>query len=66
LHTDRQLRLLCGWNRPRQIRASRPFRAFTEFAQTELPQRLHEVLVIGTQQGRLIGHIARLNGHRSA
>ena len=30
-----------------------------EFAQTELPQRLHEALILTTQQGRLVGHIAR-------
>ncbi len=39
LKTDRQLRLLCGWNSARQIP--------------------HEALVLKTQQGRLVGHIAR-------
>jgi hypothetical protein len=34
-------------------------RAFQEFAETELPQRLHEALVIETQKGRLVGHISR-------
>jgi hypothetical protein len=59
LHTDRQLRCLCGWNTVRQIPHESTFsRAFAEFAQTELPQRLHQALIECTQQGRLIGHIA--------
>lgn len=60
LHTDRQLRCLCGWTSARQIPHESTFsRAFQEFAETELPQRLHEALVLHTQQGRLVGHIAR-------
>lgn len=60
LHTDRQLRCLCGWTSTRQIPHESTFsRAFQEFAETELPQRLHEALIMHTQQGRLIGHIAR-------
>lgn len=60
LYTDRQLRCLCGWTSARQIPHESTFsRAFQEFAQTELPQRLHEALIAHTQQGRLIGHIAR-------
>lgn len=60
LHTDRQLRCLCGWTSARQIPHESTFsRAFQEFAETELPQRLHEALIVHTQQGRLIGHIAR-------
>lgn len=60
LHTDRQLRCLCGWTTARQIPHESTFsRAFQEFAETELPQRLHEALILHTQNGRLIGHIAR-------
>jgi DDE family transposase/transposase-like protein DUF772 len=60
LRTDRQLRCLCGWTSARQIPHESTFsRAFQEFAETELPQRLHEALIVYTQQGRLIGHIAR-------
>jgi hypothetical protein len=60
LQADRQLRCLCGWNEARQIPHESTFsRAFAEFAQSELPQRLHETLIQQTQQGRLIGHIAR-------
>lgn len=60
LRTDRQLRCLCGWTSVRQIPHESTFsRAFQEFAETELPQRLHEAVIMHTQQGRLIGHIAR-------
>ena len=60
LRTDRQLRCLCGWNTVRQIPHESTFsRAFAEFAQSELPQRLHEALIRETQQDRLIGHVAR-------
>jgi hypothetical protein len=60
LRSDRQLRCLCGWTSARQIPHESTFsRAFQEFAETELPQRLHESLIRHTQQGRLIGHIAR-------
>lgn len=60
LATDRQLRCLCGWSDAGQIPHESTFsRAFQEFAETELPQRLQEALVVHTQQGRLIGHIAR-------
>lgn len=60
LHTDRQLRCLCGWTTECQIPHEATFsRAFQEFAETELPQRLHEALIRHTQEDRLIGHIAR-------
>jgi len=60
LRTDRQLRCLCGWSNARHIPHESTFsRAFQEFAETELPQRLHEALILHTQQSRLVGHIAR-------
>jgi hypothetical protein len=60
LRSDRQLRCLCGWSAARPMPHESTFsRAFAEFAETELPQRLHEALILHTQQDRLIGHIAR-------
>lgn len=60
LHADRALRWLCGWTAARQIPHESTFsRAFAEFAETELPQRLHAALIDCTQKDRLIGHIAR-------
>lgn len=60
LQNDRQLRFLCGWTSARQIPHESTFsRAFSEFAESELPQRLHEALILHTQKDRLVGHIAR-------
>ncbi len=60
LQSDAQLRCLCGWHTVRQLPHEATFsRAFAEFANTELPQRLHEALIAETHKDRLIGHIAR-------
>ena len=57
---DPQLRKICGWTEPWQVPHEATFsRAFAEFACMELPQFVHEALIRETQQGRLIGHIAR-------
>ena len=34
-------------------------RAFAEFADTQLTQRVHEALILKTQEDRLVGHISR-------
>jgi len=58
--SDEQLRLICGWKRCESLPHEATFsRAFAEFAEMELAQFVHEALVRETQQGRLIGHIAR-------
>ena len=60
LRADEQLRLICGWKRGEKLPHESTFsRAFAEFATTELAQFAHEAFVRETQQGRLIGHIAR-------
>lgn len=60
LRSDRQLRCLCSWTSPRQIPRESTFsRAFQEFAESELPQRLHEAVILHTQKDRLVGYIAR-------
>ena len=60
LAVDTALRRICGWESPREIPHESQFsRAFAEFAETQLPQRLHEALLAETQQDRLIGHISR-------
>lgn len=46
LHSDKSLRRLCGWETKRSIPSEATFsRAFAEFAETGLPQRVHEALV---------------------
>jgi hypothetical protein len=57
---DTTLRRICGWESQREIPHESQFsRAFAEFAETELPQRLHQALIDETQKDRLIGHISR-------
>jgi hypothetical protein len=60
LSTDASLRRLCGWERKSQVPSESVFsRAFAEFADTQLTQRVHEALIRKTHQDRLVGHISR-------
>lgn len=60
LKVDEVLRRYCGWATVQSLPHESKFsRAFAEFAQTQLPQQLHEAVIAATQQQRLIGHIAR-------
>jgi hypothetical protein len=60
LRVDTALRRLCGWMDARRVPHESKFsRAFAEFAASELPQQLHRAVIEATQQGRLVGHIAR-------
>jgi hypothetical protein len=60
LQVDDALRRFCGWASVKSLPHESKFsRAFAEFAESELPQRLHEAVIEATQKDRLIGHIAR-------
>jgi len=60
LAVDTALRRICGWESVREIPHESQFsRAFAGFAETQLPQRLHEGLIAETQKDRLIGHVSR-------
>ena len=60
LQADVVLRRICGWEKQAEVPHESKFsRAFAEFAQTELAQRLHQALIAETQKDRLIGHISR-------
>lgn len=53
-------RKICGWNRAGEIPSESTFsRAFAEFADTQMPARLHEVVVRHVFEGRIVGHISR-------
>jgi len=60
LTVDRALRRICGFSRWKKLPDEATFsRAFTEFAQSRLAERVHQALVethLGTE---LIGHISR-------
>ncbi len=46
LHSDKSLRRICGWENSRQIPSEATFsRAMTDFAETQLPQHVHEALI---------------------
>lgn len=60
LAVDKQLRQLCGWESLRQVPGESTFsRAFAEFANSELPSRVHEALIKRTHEDRIVGHISR-------
>jgi hypothetical protein len=60
LKADEALRRFCGWASVEAVPHESKFsRAFAQFAEMELPQQLHKAVVLETQKGRLIGHIAR-------
>jgi transposase len=60
LKSEEQLRRLCGWSKASQVPSESKFsRVFSEFAEMQLPQFVHEALVQETQKERLIGHISR-------
>jgi len=60
LRTEKNLRRLCGWAQPSQVPSASTFsRAFDEFAQSKLCDRVHEALVKEYVSERLVGHICR-------
>ena len=60
LDTDVVLRRICGWERKFEVPSESVFsRAFAEFADTQLPQRVHETLIRETHHDRLVGHLSR-------
>lgn len=60
LATDVSLRRICGWERKSAVPSESVFsRAFAQFAQTQLPGRVHETLILRTHENRVVGHISR-------
>ena len=46
LHSDKNLRRICGWENKRQIPSEATFsRAFATFSESELPQQVHAALI---------------------
>lgn len=46
LHSDKNLRRICGWENARQVPSEATFsRAMADFSETQLPQRVHEALI---------------------
>jgi len=60
LASDATLRRLCGWEQARGLPSEATFsRAFSEFAQSQLPARAHEALIKKYEAPRLVGHVSR-------
>jgi hypothetical protein len=60
LSTDAPLRRICGWEKKNEVPSEAVFsRAFADFATMQLPERVHEVLILETHQERLVGHLSR-------
>lgn len=60
LRDSKNLRRLCGWEPLDRVPSAATFsRAFDEFAQSKLCERVHEALVKEHVSERLVGHICR-------
>lgn len=60
LATDKSLRRLCGWENKHEVPDEWAFsRAFSEFAKSRLPERVHEALIRKNYAEVLVGHISR-------
>jgi len=60
LASDATLRRLCGWERQSALPSEATFsRAFAEFAQSQLPERIHAAVIEKYETARLVGHISR-------
>ena len=56
----KNIRRLCGWELPSQVPSPPTFsRAFSEFANGELPQKIHEAMIKKHCRQKLAGHISR-------
>jgi hypothetical protein len=60
LAVDKPLRHILGWERRAQVPSEATFsRAFAEFAQGDLPDKMHAALIERSLGGRIVGMIAR-------
>jgi hypothetical protein len=60
LETDPTVRRLCGWERKEEEPGESTFsRAFAEFAESRLPERVHQALIEQHFGDQIVGHISR-------
>ena len=60
LKTDTSLRRICGWERVSDIPEEWTFsRAFSEFSNSQLPERVHESLIKNLYKDEIVGHNSR-------
>jgi transposase len=60
LASNIKLRRLCGWEKKNDVPSSATFsRAYTEFAESQLAERVHAAVIERHLRDQLIGHISR-------
>jgi hypothetical protein len=60
LHNSKNLRRLCGWEHKFQIPSEATFsRAFAEFSETSLLQKIHESMAVRYGKSKIAGHVSR-------
>jgi transposase len=60
LETDIALRRICGWERKNDVPDEWTFsRAFAEFSESRLPERVHEAFISKSYEGEIVGHNSR-------
>ena len=60
LKSDPQLRRICGWEKIIEIPNESTFsRAFADFSESHLPEKVHAALVSRDSEDPLVGHISR-------
>lgn len=60
LETDSSLRRICGWERKNDVSDEWTFsRAFAEFSESCLPERVHEAFIKKSYKGEIVGHNSR-------
>ena len=60
LKTDSSLRRICGWERKNDVSDEWTFsRAFAEFSDSCLPERVHEAFIKKSYTGEIVGHNSR-------
>jgi hypothetical protein len=60
LKNNKQLKTICGWDCFAKIPSESKFcRAFKEFAEANLPEKVHQALVSEMYKDRIIGHVVK-------
>jgi len=60
LESDQTFRRICGWERRSDIPSESTFsRAFAEFSESRLPERVHHALIDEHLGERIVGHVSR-------
>jgi len=60
LNVDQQLKVICGWDAHSKIPSESKFsRAFQEFANSSLPELVHQALIKCVYKDHIVGHVVK-------